>query len=161
MSYPLYVATDRGWFWPVTWNAAIAMPPRRSIRLRRVCTYDTRGQATEGQVVFERLNAGGEHVPRSDQAIHEQTCEGRVAGRPIKPKGERDATDSRRPTCLQGSVEFPASPRGGCYADQDRSRTMHIDAYEFGRITIDGVAYEYDLVLDGKRIRKRKKRPSK
>ncbi len=38
---------------------------------------------------------------------------------------------------------------------------MNIDAYEFGRITIDGVAYEHDVVLDGKRVWKRKKGPSK
>jgi len=38
---------------------------------------------------------------------------------------------------------------------------MHVDAYEFGRITIDGVAYERDVVVDHGRIRKRKKGPSK
>lgn len=38
---------------------------------------------------------------------------------------------------------------------------MHIDAYEFGRITIDGVAYDHDLVVDRGEIRKRKKGPSK
>jgi hypothetical protein len=38
---------------------------------------------------------------------------------------------------------------------------MRIDAYEFGRITIDGVAYDHDVVVEGGRIRKRKKGPSK
>lgn len=38
---------------------------------------------------------------------------------------------------------------------------MHVDAYEFGRITIDGVEYEDDLVIDRGRVRKRKKGPSK
>ncbi len=32
---------------------------------------------------------------------------------------------------------------------------------KFGSIQIDGVTYEYDVVLDGGRIRKRKKKPSK
>jgi hypothetical protein len=38
---------------------------------------------------------------------------------------------------------------------------MHVDAYEFGRITIDGVAYDRDVVVDRGRVRKRKKGPSK
>jgi hypothetical protein len=38
---------------------------------------------------------------------------------------------------------------------------MRIDAYEFGRITIDGVAYDHDVVVEGGRVRKRKKGPSK
>src|SRR5262245_14023895 len=38
---------------------------------------------------------------------------------------------------------------------------MHIDAYQFGRITIDGVSYEHDVVVEGGEIRRRKKGPSK
>ena len=38
---------------------------------------------------------------------------------------------------------------------------MRIDAYEFGRITIDGVVYDHDVVIEAGRIRKRKKGPSK
>ena len=38
---------------------------------------------------------------------------------------------------------------------------MRIDAYEFGRITIDGVIYDQDVVVEAARIRKRKKGPSK
>jgi len=38
---------------------------------------------------------------------------------------------------------------------------MRVDAYEFGRITIDGVAYDHDLVVENGEIRKRKKRPSR
>jgi hypothetical protein len=38
---------------------------------------------------------------------------------------------------------------------------MRIDAYEFGRITIDGVVYDHDVVIEGGRVRKRKKGPSK
>lgn len=38
---------------------------------------------------------------------------------------------------------------------------MRINAYEFGRITIDGVAYDHDVVVEAGRIRKRKKGPSK
>ncbi len=38
---------------------------------------------------------------------------------------------------------------------------MHVDAYEFGRITIDGVAYAHDVVIEKGEIRKRKKGPSK
>jgi hypothetical protein len=38
---------------------------------------------------------------------------------------------------------------------------MHVDAYEFGEITIDGVAYDRDVVVDHGRIRKREKGPSR
>ncbi len=38
---------------------------------------------------------------------------------------------------------------------------MHVDAYEFGRITIDGVSYDHDLVIEDGVVRKRKKGPSK
>ena len=38
---------------------------------------------------------------------------------------------------------------------------MHVDAYEFGRITIDGVSYDHDLVIEEGVVRKRKKGPSK
>ena len=38
---------------------------------------------------------------------------------------------------------------------------MHVDAYEFGRITINGVVYEHDVVIERGKIRKRKKGPSK
>jgi hypothetical protein len=38
---------------------------------------------------------------------------------------------------------------------------VHVDAYEFGRITIDGVVYEHDVVIESGKIRKRKKGPSK
>lgn len=38
---------------------------------------------------------------------------------------------------------------------------MRVDDYTFGRITIDGIAYEHDVVIEGGRIRKRKKGASK
>ena len=38
---------------------------------------------------------------------------------------------------------------------------MRVDEYTFGRITIDGVAYEHDIVIEGGAIRNRKKGPSK
>ena len=38
---------------------------------------------------------------------------------------------------------------------------MHVDAFEFGRITIEGVAYEHDVVVEDGVVRKRKKGPSK
>ena len=38
---------------------------------------------------------------------------------------------------------------------------MRIDAYEFGRITIDGTVYDHDVVVEAGLIRKRKKGPSK
>jgi hypothetical protein len=38
---------------------------------------------------------------------------------------------------------------------------MHVDAYEFGQITIDGVSYEHDLVIERGTVRKRRKSPSK
>jgi hypothetical protein len=38
---------------------------------------------------------------------------------------------------------------------------MHVDSYEFGRITIDGVPYDHDLVIESGTVRKRRKGPSK
>ena len=38
---------------------------------------------------------------------------------------------------------------------------MHVDSFEFGRITIDGVSYGHDLVIDHGAIQKRRKGPSK
>jgi hypothetical protein len=38
---------------------------------------------------------------------------------------------------------------------------MRIEDFAFGRITIDGVTYEHDVVIDHGQIRKRKKKPSK
>jgi hypothetical protein len=38
---------------------------------------------------------------------------------------------------------------------------MRFQKFSFGSIRIDGTAYEYDVVIDGGQIRKRKKKPSK
>lgn len=38
---------------------------------------------------------------------------------------------------------------------------MRFGAFRFGSIEVAGVTYQYDVVLDGPRIRKRKKKPSK
>jgi hypothetical protein len=38
---------------------------------------------------------------------------------------------------------------------------MHFEGFSFGSIQIDGKRHDYDVVIDGGRIRKRKKRPSK
>jgi hypothetical protein len=38
---------------------------------------------------------------------------------------------------------------------------MRFGTFEFGSIRIDGVHYEHDVVIDGGKIRKRKKKPSK
>ncbi|MEZ5446485.1 MAG: MTH938/NDUFAF3 family protein [Gammaproteobacteria bacterium] len=38
---------------------------------------------------------------------------------------------------------------------------MHIEAFSFGSIRIDGVTYPHDVVIDREHVRKRKKRPSK
>lgn len=38
---------------------------------------------------------------------------------------------------------------------------MHIEAFSFGSIRIDGVTYEYDVLIDRKAVRKRKKKASK
>jgi hypothetical protein len=38
---------------------------------------------------------------------------------------------------------------------------MRFDSFSFGSICIDGATYEYDVVIDRGRIRKRKKKPSK
>jgi hypothetical protein len=38
---------------------------------------------------------------------------------------------------------------------------MRFGVFRFGSIQIDGKSYEHDVVIDGGRIRKRKKKPSK
>jgi hypothetical protein len=38
---------------------------------------------------------------------------------------------------------------------------MHIEAFSFGSIRIDGVTYPHDVVIDRDHVRKRKKKPSK
>ena len=38
---------------------------------------------------------------------------------------------------------------------------MRFQKFSFGSIRIDGTTYEHDVVIDGGRIRKRKKKPSK
>ena len=38
---------------------------------------------------------------------------------------------------------------------------MRFGSFKFGSIQVDGVTYEYDVVIDGGSIRKRKKKPSK
>jgi len=38
---------------------------------------------------------------------------------------------------------------------------MDFAEFSFGSISIDGVVYEQDVVIDGSQVRKRKKRPSK
>jgi hypothetical protein len=38
---------------------------------------------------------------------------------------------------------------------------MRFDKFSFGSIRIDGVTCDYDVVIDGGEIRKRKKKPSK
>jgi hypothetical protein len=38
---------------------------------------------------------------------------------------------------------------------------MRIEDFSFGRITIDGVVYEHDLVIERGKVRKRNKKPSK
>ena len=38
---------------------------------------------------------------------------------------------------------------------------MRIEDFSFGRIIIDGVPYEHDVVIDHGNVRKRKKKPSK
>ena len=40
-------------------------------------------------------------------------------------------------------------------------RAVRFDSYSFGEITIDGVAYDHDVVIDHGSISKRKKAPSK
>jgi hypothetical protein len=38
---------------------------------------------------------------------------------------------------------------------------MRIDQFSFGRIRIDGITYEHDVVIDDGKIRRRKKKPSR
>ena len=38
---------------------------------------------------------------------------------------------------------------------------MRIEDFAFGSIRIDGITHEHDVVIEGKKIRKRKKKPSK
>jgi hypothetical protein len=38
---------------------------------------------------------------------------------------------------------------------------MHFDRFAFGEIAIDGIAYEYDVLIDCGKVRRRKKKASK
>lgn len=38
---------------------------------------------------------------------------------------------------------------------------MRIGNFSFGRITVDGITYEHDVVIDHGKVRKRNKKPSK
>ncbi len=38
---------------------------------------------------------------------------------------------------------------------------MHVGAFRFGSIEIDGTMYDHDVVIDRGRVRKRRKKPSK
>jgi hypothetical protein len=38
---------------------------------------------------------------------------------------------------------------------------VHFDRFSFGAIAIDGIAYEYDVLIDRGKIRRRKKKHSK
>jgi hypothetical protein len=40
-------------------------------------------------------------------------------------------------------------------------RAVRFDAYSFGSITIDGVTYEHDVVIDGGTVSKRRKKKSR
>lgn len=46
-------------------------------------------------------------------------------------------------------------------ADVPDDRTVRFDGFTFGSITIDGRTYTHDVVIDGGRVRKRHKQPSK
>ena len=38
---------------------------------------------------------------------------------------------------------------------------MQIEKFSFGQITVDGITYEHDVVIDHGKVRKRNKKPSK
>ena len=42
-----------------------------------------------------------------------------------------------------------------------RNMAMDLETRTFGSITIDGIVYEHDVIIDRGKIRKRKKKPSK
>jgi hypothetical protein len=42
-----------------------------------------------------------------------------------------------------------------------KEEAMRFGSFKFGSIQVDGVTYEYDVVIDGGNVRKRKKKPSK
>ncbi|WP_338198360.1 hypothetical protein [Candidatus Nephthysia bennettiae] len=42
-----------------------------------------------------------------------------------------------------------------------KEEAMRFGSFKFGSIQVDGVTYEYDVVIDGGSVRKRKKKPSK
>lgn len=44
---------------------------------------------------------------------------------------------------------------------RESEAVVRIDDFAFGRITIDGVVYEHDVLLDRGRVRARRKKPSK
>ena len=66
--------------------------------------------------------------------------------------------DIRAPTSFAaGGVYSNDSAKAHCGG----SVTVRIEAFSFGSIRIDGIAYEHDVVIDNGQVRKRKKEPSK
>jgi hypothetical protein len=45
--------------------------------------------------------------------------------------------------------------------DENKGTRVQIEKFSFGQITIDGVTYEHDVVIDDGKVHKRNKRPSK
>jgi hypothetical protein len=47
------------------------------------------------------------------------------------------------------------------YAPMEKDKPLHIKKIEFGSITINGETFEKDVVIDDRKVRQRKKGPSK
>jgi hypothetical protein len=69
-------------------------------------------------------------------------------------------------------VDLPADAAGGrpritgevrelIRASTSDRMTMRFGRFAFGSIEVDGLTYEHDLIVDGERVRKRRKAPSK
>jgi hypothetical protein len=68
-------------------------------------------------------------------------------------------TSSR--TASSRPASFPAAADASGKNNVKRIYSMDFGKFHFGRIEIDGVTYERDVVIDRGTIRKRKKKPSK
>jgi hypothetical protein len=61
---------------------------------------------------------------------------------------------------MGGNVIAGSSPRGVA-AERAGGGRMQVRLLGFGTIEVDGQKYDYDIVIDGGEVRKRKKKPSK
>jgi hypothetical protein len=83
--------------------------------------------------------------------------QGREAGKQELAEAMRASPASCLPSSSWARIAF----RETAQAEPIKEDAMRFGSFKFGSIEVDGVTYEYDVVIDRGSIRKRKKKPSK